>query len=237
MNKKFVICIFTAIFPMGPAALQALLIPGITATTDMYYANGTSVTNIVNGSGLPGNTPALTGTHASANAANVWASGYKYGSVIFNLHGLYQLNGVSIWPFNGNNTICARDVQWLVSTDGTHFTPMSEAPTLLPQGPWTSPVAPTCYLLSGVQATHVRLDIYSNYGHTSSSGFAEIQFDGDFVPVLPPDIDLAEVAHLSAWWGLCTCSANNAFCDGADYNHSGCVDLIDLCLLVQNWLE
>lgn len=183
----FYICIMSAFLLIGIEGVHASVIPDVTASSSMLSSANTNVMNIVNGSGLPGNTPSLTGIHTFPNAGNVWSSGYKTGSVIFNLHGQYRVVGVSVWPFNGNNTVCARQVQWLASNNGTTYTPISGMPAELPQGPWANQVAPVYYSIPNITATHLRLDIYSNYGHYSYSGLAEIQFDG--VSTDTPDVD------------------------------------------------
>ena len=167
---------------VGAGSSYASLIPGVTASTNMLWTNSTSVTNIVNGSGLSGNVPSLSGVHTYPNAGNVWASGYKYGNVTFDLHGEYFVESMSVWQFNGDNTIGMRDVGWLASTDGINFAPVSGAPTLFAQGPWVSPVGVQVFDFPAVQATHLRMNVLNNYGHASSSGLAEIQFDGSPVP-------------------------------------------------------
>ncbi len=171
--------VVATLLPVGRAAL----IPDVSVSSSMLAAAGTEVHNIINGSGLPGDIRALSGTHARATKDNVWASGYKYGSVIFYLPGLYRVNGMTLWPYNGYSIISARDVKWYYSTNGKDYIQIPGAPVLLPQGPAGAAVEPVYYTWPPVQATHLRVDIYSNWGHPSNSGFAEIQFDGAAVGV------------------------------------------------------
>ena len=182
MRSQFLVVVGATCVLFVASSVHAALVPGVTASTNMLWTNSTSVTNIVNGSGLPGNTPSLSGVHTWPNASNVWASGYKTGYVVFDMMGSVLLDGISVWAFNGDATIGARDIQLLVSTDGVAYTPIVGAPTLLAQGPWANQVAPQVFGFAPVTATHVRLDILTNYGHPSSSGFAEIQFSGTPVP-------------------------------------------------------
>lgn len=175
-----------AVLLAGSHGTQAALIPNVTASTNMLTGSG-NITNIVNGSGLPGGIPALTGTHAFPSASNTWTSGYESGYIIFNLGDSYYVSGISIWPFNGNNGICVKDIQMLSSTNGSSYTVIPGTPTVLPQGPWASPVNPVYYSFPTITATHIRFNVLSNYGYSSpsgmhSSGFAEVQFDGLPVP-------------------------------------------------------
>lgn len=176
-----------AVLSVGSAHARAALVTGVTPSTNMLAVNGTSVVNIVNGSGLPGDVPALTGTHWYASSSNTWVSGYKAGYVIFDLGDEYYVDGMSIWPFNGNNQICVKDVQVLSSTDGSNYIPVAGAPSVFPQGPCANVVNPVHYSFPRIQATHIRFDVLDNYGYSSPSGwcysgFAEVQFDGIPVP-------------------------------------------------------
>ena len=188
MKTKISWLVCAAVFLTGWQGAQAALIPNVTVSTNMLSVTG-NVNNIINGSGLPGNVPALTGTHAFPNASNIWASGYETGYVIFDLHDSYYVSGISIWPFNGNNQICVKDIQMLSSTTGSSYTAIPGTPTVLPQGANAQPVNPVYYGFPTIQATHIRFNILSNYGYVSPSGwrysgFAEVQLDG--VPVPEP---------------------------------------------------
>ena len=176
-----------AVFSVGSADARGALIPGVTASTSTLTALG-NVANLVNGSGLPGNLPALTGTHWYMSTSNVWESAYSNGSITFALGGSYYVDGMSLWPFNGHSGVCMKDVQVLSSTDGSSYTAVAGAPTVLPQGPWANVVNPVQYSFTAApEATHIRINFFSNYGYRSPSGYpytglAEVQFDGTPVP-------------------------------------------------------
>ncbi|WP_373545429.1 hypothetical protein [Chamaesiphon sp.] len=103
-NKNFALGLATLALSIANAPnAQAALINGVTATNDMgsFY----DINNIVNGSGLPGNIPNLTGTHNRGSGTNVWVAseGVKTGNITFNLNGTYSLAGISLWNFNGTS--------------------------------------------------------------------------------------------------------------------------------------
>ncbi len=182
MKTKILWLVCAVLFPAGSVGVQAALITDVTVSTNMSSTYG-SIDNIINGPGLPGNVPALTGTHAFPTASNTWTSGYETGYVIFDLHGSYNVSGISIWPFNGNNQVCVKDIQMLSSTNGSSYTTIPGSPTVLPQGPWAQPVNPIYYSFATIQATHIRFNILSNYGYVSPSGWhysglSEVQLDG-----------------------------------------------------------
>ncbi len=76
MRNRNVVTVLTCLILafVGSQSLQADLIPGITASTNMLWTNSTQLVNVVNGAGLPGNVPALVGTHYWPSVSNVWAS-------------------------------------------------------------------------------------------------------------------------------------------------------------------
>jgi len=189
MNPRIVslAAVILAVLHLGAAHTHAALITGVSASTNDPSSVG-NPNYVANGAGLPGNVPALAGTHTYMAASNVWVSAYGTGHITFNLGGSYFVSGMSFWPLNGNNTVCIKDVQVLSSTDGSNFTPVPGAPSVLPQGPWVAPVGPTSFSFTGApEATHIRFNLISNYGYRSGlnypeAGLAEVQFDGTPVP-------------------------------------------------------
>ena len=112
---------------------KAALITGVTASTDMgtFGTNLFDLDTTINGAGLPGNTPALTGIHAArdSNPINTWAGDQFTGNITFNLNDTYNLAGFSFWNYNGGNDIGIQGVTIQSSTDGTNFTTILDAPT------------------------------------------------------------------------------------------------------------
>ena len=159
---------------------QAALITGVTASTDMG-SNGTNIINTVNGQGLPGNTPSLTGIHALA-AFNAWAGSQSTGNITFNLNGSYSLAGFSFWNLNNpGNTAGIKDVTVQSSTNGTTWTTIAGAPTQFAIAA-NAPINPEVFSFSPVTASFVRFVVASNWGFANATGFSEVQFDGTPVP-------------------------------------------------------
>jgi hypothetical protein len=161
--------------------------------------NGSNIQNTVNGAGLPGDTPALTGLHASFNnspTGNSWISniGTLTGNITFDLGGSYNLSGFSFWNLASgfaNTTDGIKDVSILTSTDGSAYTSLTGAPTLFAQGNSIStlPQPPQQFTFSPTTASFVRFAVTSNYGNTNVTGFSEVQFDGTAATPVPFDFD------------------------------------------------
>lgn len=176
-----------------PHNAQAALISGVTASTNMgEFAAGT-LNLTVNGAGLPGNTPSLTGNHVPSTFSGSWlsAGGSPTGTITFNLNGSYNLAGFSFWNFIGDlpqsiNGINGVTVQ--ASTDGTTFTTIGGAPTQFAQVTATTPQPPEQFSFTPVQASFVRFVVNSNYdGNPVTTGFSEVQFDGTPVTQSVPE--------------------------------------------------
>ncbi|GCA94069.1 MAG: discoidin domain-containing protein [Microcystis sp. LE18-22.4A] len=178
---------------------QAALITGVTASTDMGVVNpaDVNIADTVNGRGLPGNTPSLTGNHATAIGGNAWLSAPNIvtGNVTFNLNGSYSLAGFSFWNFNRDIfTAGIKDVTVQSSTNGTTWTTIAGAPVQFAIAA-NAAIPPAVYSFSPVTASFVRFVVASNWGWTgSNAGFSEVQFDGTPIPVPEPSSLLALLA-------------------------------------------
>ncbi len=136
------------------------------------------INNIVNGSGLPGNTPSLTGNHDS-NFRNSWVSsnGNTTGNITFNLNGVYSLAGFSLWNYSNANSVGVKGVNVLTSTDGTNFTVVAGAPTQFAIGANNVAAPPEQFSFAQVTASYVQFQVLSSQGY-SAVGLNEVQFDG-----------------------------------------------------------
>jgi hypothetical protein len=165
----------------------------VTATTTLGNV-GFNINNIVNGSGLPGDIPSLTGTHAAAMPGNSFAGSLNAGNLItFNLNGTYSLAGFSLWNFNGNNTVGVNGVNILTSTDGTNFTTVAGTPTQFAIGADTAPEAPELFSFAPVTASYVQFQVLSNYGFTffgNATGLSEVQFDSASATAVPEPVTI-----------------------------------------------
>ncbi|NCR03569.1 MAG: discoidin domain-containing protein [Microcystis aeruginosa LG13-03] len=167
---------------------QAALITGVTASTDMGVINpaDVNVADTVNGRGLPGNTPSLTGNHATAIGGNAWLSAPNIvtGNVTFNLNGSYSLAGFSFWNFNRDLFSGGiKDVTVQSSIDGTTWTTIAGAPTQFAIAS-NNPILPKVFSFSPVTASFVRFVVDSNWqtGTPTNTGFSEVQFNGTKIP-------------------------------------------------------
>ncbi|MCZ8102260.1 MAG: discoidin domain-containing protein [Burkholderiales bacterium] len=182
---------------------QAALITGVTASTDMGNVSS-SVTNTVNGAGLPSNIPSLTGLHAVADGTNAWLGSTATGNITFDLKGSYSLAGFSFWNYNRTNfNRGIKDVTVQSSTNGTTWTTIAGAPTQFAIAA-NAAINPQTFSFSPVIASFVRFVVASNWqtGTHTNTGFSEVQFNGTPIPVPEPSSLLALLAFGLAGVGL-----------------------------------
>jgi len=184
-------------------AQAATLIPGVTAGTTI--STQWALNDAVNGQGLPGNTPSLTGEHGESLIGNSWRSDIlsntqgttiPSGTITFNLNGSYNLSGFTFWNLGGGSEELTRQGINNVTIEysnngGTTWSTLSGAPSMFAQGtsgsPATSQVAQQ-FSFASVAATNVRFTNLSNFGGFTDPGtqnrigFSEIQFAGTKIP-------------------------------------------------------
>ncbi len=159
------------------------IILGVIASTDMGSGFGTDIQNTVNGVGLPGGIPDLNGLHEGTIPSNSWVGDLTIiGIVTFDLGGLFTVDSFSFWNQNGggpgpDGTTGIQDVLVEISTDGFSFAALPGGPTLFAQVPGSVDLPPEIFSFAPVQATHFRLNIMSNWGDQSQTGFAEMHFN------------------------------------------------------------
>jgi hypothetical protein len=163
---------------------------GVVATTPVPPGGASDISHIVDGSGLfdPGTGLPIYTTaamHGRAGADSTFVSGgavpVTSGSITFDLGGLYALDGMAIWNFNGFNLVGVKDVIVLGSTDGINFTPIDGAPIQFAIGANSAPEAAELFSFSRT-ASFVRFDVLSAYGNFDF-GLSEVMFTG--TPVVP----------------------------------------------------
>ena len=164
-------------------------ITGVTATTNMGSGFGTNLQTTVNGVGL--SALSLTATHAGTIPANSWVSntGVLTGQITFNLGGLFSVDSFSFWNQNGGGPGFAgstgiQNVQVLLSTNGTDFTPLPGGPSAFARAIGVN-LPPQIFSFTAVNATHFRFNVLSNHGDIFQTGFAEVGFNGGPVTVGP----------------------------------------------------
>jgi hypothetical protein len=188
-NKNFVLGLATLALSIANAQnAQAALINGVTVSTDMGIDRGVDINNMVNGAGLPGNIPSLTGIH-DRPGFNSWnsSSPITTGNITFNLNRTYSLAGFSLWNFNAFSVLGVKDVNVLTSTDGTNFTSVTGAPTQFAIGSESAPESPEQFSFAPVTASYVRFQVLSNYGSSYATGLSEVQFDGTLAATAVPE--------------------------------------------------
>jgi hypothetical protein len=160
---------------------QASLITGVTATVTGTTSNW-DLDNAINGSGLTGNKPSLGGIHALSSSTNAWRSNNTTLPLVDPISITFKLGtvptdliGFSFWNMTGPVQNTANGVQGAnleYSTDGTNFSSLWTG-SFLKGG--TTASGPEVVNFSLVKATHVRLNMTSNYGG-QRMGFNEISF-------------------------------------------------------------
>jgi len=180
---------FAAALSLASAQAGAAVIVPDSATASSTFNNGFySPANLINGSGI-----SSAGLHDSS-FTNMWMSnlGVNQAQIIFDLGGLFALEGAAFWNYNFGNpaefqsTILrgVKDFRILTSLDGTTFNEIFLG--TLAMG--TGQLLPSQnFDLTGT-ARFIQIDILNNYGQGTfaerdwSSGLSEVQFLGTAVP-------------------------------------------------------
>ena len=162
---------------------QAALISGVTASSDMGSGFRTDIGNTINGVGL--SSLSLTATHDATTPSNSWVSSLRtlIGNITFNLNSTYSLSGFSFWNQNGggpgsNGSTGIRNVSVQTSTDGINFIPLAGGSTQFSQVSGSENLPPEIFNFTPVDASYVKFVVFSNWGDTRETGFAEVQFNG-----------------------------------------------------------
>jgi len=151
-------------------------------TTTFTPGFGTLPEALIDGSGLS-EFPSTEATHDDTTPGNSFVSENEVtGSFDFDLGGTFMLNGMAIWNQNaggpgGIGEEGLQDIVLSASLDGTTFTPITNAPTLVAQVLDNGPVAPERFGFDLIEAAFIRLEVLNNYGD-DDTGFAEIAFSG-----------------------------------------------------------
>lgn len=179
MKTKTTLLLATSILAAGTA--NAVIISGVSASSSVGTFSSYSINNLTNGVGLSSlDIEATHGNHYS----DMWMSDEATTGVLtFDLGGLYAVSAVDIWQYNYSNNAerGVQDFDILVSTDGSNFTPLFTDLTLaISQN--ESTIDSQQFWLSNINATHIQIDIKSNYGEPYYVGLSEVQFSTGLVP-------------------------------------------------------
>lgn len=188
------------------APLHAEFITGLSiqsGSTNPFNVEPMGPAKAINGEGLPGSTPALTGTHGTSFDQHwwTWATGIPDGAQItIDLGANYKINVFQIWNYNeGGVTVRgiqngeiyvspdedpANLVKLVTSGSGTHDNDSGNF--LLPQAPGAPTYEGFALDLSGITNLElldnvrlVQIVPLDSYDNSEGVGLAEIQFDGE----------------------------------------------------------
>ena len=186
----------TALSMVSMGQAQAALITGVSVSTNMNTTNSSILNNIVNGNGLPGNTPALTGQHADSAVSNAWVSASNSAArqIDFTFDGQYAVKTINVWNLIGpdgpslqfGSTGGVKDVVVSTSQDGTNYSVFSGI-TQFAQGT-SNPESfslVTANSTGGMLAKYIRFTLTNNYGDNNRIGLSEVQFDGVLSQAIP----------------------------------------------------
>ncbi|MCX7551007.1 T9SS type A sorting domain-containing protein [Xanthomarina sp. F2636L] len=163
---------------------QSMVNP-VSATTTYTGTYGTIIENTFNGVGLETPT-SLTSNHDQTDEYNSFISTTVAGTVDFNLGSSYDIQGLSFWNQNDGGPATnfgVNSVAFFYSLDGVTYLPISGAPTtFLESAPGV--YAPEQFTFTAVSAIYIRMQVLTNHGEPSGSGFAEIAFLGEPTPTV-----------------------------------------------------
>lgn len=200
LGKTFTV--FTVFLTLKGVA-QGALITGLTIQSATIGSNSNmSPSDAIDGTGLPGDVPALSGTHSTTWNTHWWGD-TKTPQITIDLEGTYALDVIHIWNHNEQNNGVNRGLQDVeiyvaadeneanlikVITDGTGSHDNGSGNFTLPKATGLTDYTGFSLDLSGVSnaalisnARLVRIQALGTYGD-NHGGLAEVQFGGTAIP-------------------------------------------------------
>ena len=183
--------------------VKAVLVSGLTIVSADEGSNpNMTSSDAIDGSGLPGNTPALSGTHSDTWSDNWWSQTLT-PQITIDLGATYSLTGVHIWNYNESGQT-GRGLKEVI----INVSPDADTNNLAYLGGWTFAEATgsstytgfdldltglkTASLLSNVRYFQIVASGTHGTSWDSYGGLAEIQFDAT-APSVP---DMGSTAAL-----------------------------------------
>ena len=153
------------------------------ATTTATNITG-SLVGSYNQEGLISPTTNPTTNHSAATTSNSFACECQNPTFDFVLGGTYTIDGVIFWNAGSDNDIISsgdgiKSVKFYSSTDGTTFTEIVDAPTEFTENlviDQNDQLTAQTSTFTGVSATHIRMEVLSNFNDSEYTSFSEIAF-------------------------------------------------------------
>jgi hypothetical protein len=199
-GKTFTTLTATLIFTGGA---NGALITGLTIQSATIGGNpNMSPSDAIDGTGLSGGVPALSGTHSTTWSTHWWGS-TKTPQITIDLEGAYSLDMIQIWSHNESGNGPSRGLQevaiyvaadeneanlikLITDTTGSHDNASGDF--ILPKATGLTDYTGFSLDLSGVtnsavisNARLVRIQALNTYGD-NHGGLAEVQFSGTAIP-------------------------------------------------------
>jgi hypothetical protein len=138
-------------------------------------------------------------------------------------------NGVALTPFNGKQMS-----SFIMSLDGC-------AEECVSYDFWsaiTGQSGGTTYISSAASAGAGVADHWNNSTAKQYAKNLDPNANGiELVTVRPDSVNMGDLSYFVQRWLESDCASSNNYCDGADMNTSGAVDMKDYALLASHWLE
>jgi hypothetical protein len=187
---------------LAPHAQAAGIVRGSTATGPFTNIAGTSLANVTNQSGLSasyvsGTTDfdsyVATTTHNSIQASNSWLASPTTGFVTFDLGASYTLDALALWPLSFFSTLAIRGFTLYAGASLGNFNAVNASSTT---------VTAQVFNFTATTTRFIQLQITSNAGSATGSGFGEVAFREVTATATTPEpsalVGLAAVVALGA---------------------------------------
>lgn len=170
---------------LAPHAQAAGIVRGSTATGPFTNIAGTSLANVTNQSGLSasyvsGTTDfdsyVATTTHNSIQASNSWLASPTTGFVTFDLGASYTLDALALWPLNFFSTLAIRGFTLYADTDADPTNPGASLGNFNAVNASSTTVTAQVFNFTATTTRFIQLQITSNGGSATGSGFGEVAF-------------------------------------------------------------
>ncbi|MFO0066917.1 MAG: PEP-CTERM sorting domain-containing protein [Pirellulaceae bacterium] len=193
-----------------PSHATGSLIAFVAAETDMDPAIPSSfIKSTINGLGLPGYPPHdPSDLHDNADPSNAWLSGAgtTTGNIYLTLAGSALVDRIYLWNMNSGDTDnlppptsrtpgstgiqlanLYHSLDLLGTATTTSYTPISGNPFLFSQETGTTSGAQFIEFTTPILANFLKLEIVSNWGDLTQTGFSEIAYREVVVPGAIPE--------------------------------------------------